>query len=165
MATIQLPSTITIDTNLVDARELVQLARDAGIHVAIVSTSSRELTPSDIRVDEFDIVLEILVLNESFLNRAVLASQADVDNFEAILHISSNGSFPCRGDRGSLSAGERRQLRDAQILTSHVAAGRDVFVTDDRRGFISHGRLELLESRLATRILTGHQLREICSNA
>ncbi len=148
-----------------DARELVQLARGAGIHVAIVSTSSRELRPTDIGDDEFDIVLEILVLNESFLNRAVLASQADADNFEAILHIISNGSFPCLGHRGSLSAGQQRQFRDAQILTSHVAAGRDVFVTDDRRGFISHGRLERLESRLATRILTGHQLRELCSNA
>ena len=161
----QLPSTITIDTNLADARELVQLARGAGVHVAIVSTSRRELTPSDIRVDEFDIVLEILVLNESFLNRAVLASQADADNFEAILHIISNGSFPCRERRGILNAGQQRQLRDAQILTSHVAAGRDAFVTDDRRGFISHGRLELLESRLATHILTGCQLRGLCSNA
>ncbi len=131
--TIQLPSTITIDTNLADARELVQLARGAGIHVAIVSTSSRELGPTDIRDDEFDIVLEIMVLDESFLNGAVLASQADLDNFEAILHIISNGSFPRLGERGSLSAAEQRRLRDAQILTSHVAAGRDAFVTNDCR--------------------------------
>jgi hypothetical protein len=111
-----------------------------------------------------DIVLEIFVLNESFLDRAVLASKADAINLEAILYIISNGSFPRLGHRDILSAGEQRQLRDAQILASHVAAGRDAFVTDDRRGFISHGRLERLESRLATRILTGNQLRELCSD-
>lgn len=40
------------------------------------------------------------------------------------------------------------------ILDTHARERREIFVTDDKRGFIEHGRREQLESILKTRILT-----------
>lgn len=153
--------TVTIDTNLVAARELIQEARAAGLNVAIVSTSGRELEASDIRTSDVDVILELAVFNESRFGQAVLASDADAENFEAALRIISGGSFPRRGHRDKLSRGERHQLRDAQIIATHASTGRDVFITDDRRGFFCHGRQQELEQRLGIRILTSAEFRTL----
>ena len=127
------------------------------------STTERELDQSGIRLGDVDRVLELIVLGESPLNHAVLASQSDAENFEAILQIISNGAFPPPGKRENLSPGKRRQLRDAQILATHAAAQREIFVTDDQRGFILHGRRQQLEGRLRTKILTGPEFRRLCA--
>ena len=155
--------TVTIDTNLADAAGLIRDARARGFHIAIISTTEREIRQSGIRPGDIDRILELIVLGESALDQALLASQADAENFEAILQIISNGGFPPRGEREALSPGQWRQLRDAQILATHAAEWRDIFVTDDQRGFILHGRREQLEARLKTRILTGPEFRSLCA--
>jgi hypothetical protein len=40
------------------------------------------------------------------------------------------------------------------ILCAHVRQGRDIFVTNDRKGFIDHGRRESLQAAFETRIMT-----------
>ena len=153
--------TVTIDTNLTNARDLINDARAAGLNVAVLSTTTRELEDTNIQPGDVDEIIEIFVLDESGVGLAVLASDSDAENFETALYIISNGSFPTQGRRDDLSPGERRQLRDAQILASHVSAHRDVFVTDDSRGFVQHGRREQLQSRLKTQILTGAEFRSV----
>lgn len=76
------------------------------------------------------------------------------DPFEAVLKVISNGSFPPPRKRGALSAGQRRQFRDAMHLALHVQYGRDLFVTRDAKAFINSGRRGVLENMLATRIMT-----------
>jgi hypothetical protein len=73
---------------------------------------------------------------------------------EKALQIISNGSFPPAEQRGALSDGQHRQLRDALILCTHVRDGRDIFVTNDKRAFIAGGRKEKLEAAFATIIMT-----------
>lgn len=155
--------TVTIDTNLANAAELIRDARASGFHITIISTTERELDQSDIRLGAVDCALELILFGESPLNHAVLASQSDAENFEAILQIISNGAFPPPGKRENLSPGQRRQLRDAQILGTHAAAQREIFVTDDQRGFILHGRREQLERQLKIKILTAPEFRALCS--
>jgi hypothetical protein len=45
-------------------------------------------------------------------------------------------------------------LRDAIILQTHITDKRDIFITDDKRGFIKGGLRQTLESRFNTRIVT-----------
>lgn len=49
---------------------------------------------------------------------------------------------------------EHRQIRDARILRAHVRAGRQVFLTDDTRGFIRDGRRQQFGQTFGTRIMT-----------
>jgi hypothetical protein len=63
---------------------------------------------------------EPLVLGESRLGFAALGPQEVADTFERLLQIISNGSFPERDRRSNLTPGERRQLRGAMILSTHI---------------------------------------------
>ncbi len=74
----------------------------------------------------------------------------------------SNGSFPAKGSRSNLSSGERRQLRDANILSSHIRAGYDIFVTDDAKGFIDNKKREKIEKKFNTRIMLSKEFLEFC---
>jgi len=107
-------------------------------------------------------VYETLVLGESRLGMSALGSDESPSCFEEILRIISNGSFPKAGQRDDLSAGERRQLRDAMILEAHSRDGRDVLVSDDARAYIHDGRRERLEQLCDTRIMT---VVEFCAYA
>lgn len=92
------------------------------------------------------------------LDHAVLVSDTDTSRLEAILGIVSNGSFPPPGGRENLSNGQRRQLRDAMILEAHARESRDIFVTEDRKGFIANGKRGRLENLCRTRICTLDEL-------
>jgi hypothetical protein len=84
------------------------------------------------------------------------------NTFERLLRIVSNGSFPARERRSTLSPGERRQLRDAMILSTHIREGRDIFVTNDAKGFIQGGRRELLETEFGIRVMTTLEFFNLC---
>jgi hypothetical protein len=102
-------------------------------------------------------ILETLVLGESELGYAVLGSEEEPDLLEHILKIISNDSFPRPGSRDDLLPGPRRQLRDAMILLAHVREHREIFVTDDKKAFVRHGRREKLELLLSTSIMTSKE--------
>ncbi len=96
---------------------------------------------------------------------AALGSDESTSRFEAILTVISNGSFPKPGRRGgSLSGGERRQLRDAMILEAHARESRDVLVSNDAKGFIGNdgSKRAKLEALCRTQIMT---VDEFCAYA
>jgi hypothetical protein len=167
---------ITLDTNAVNLAELSRIeAACAGrkIDVAHTSVTDREqegTTFSGVRgaVIETGVwdesrwgqffwggrIHETLVIGESRLGSAALGSDESRTRFEAILDVIGHGSFPRAGQRDGLTAAQRRQLRDAMILEAHARERRDVFVTNDVKSFIRHGRWERLEALCATRIMT-----------
>jgi hypothetical protein len=151
--------TITLDTNAANSREVETIAREFGAAVSIVTVTDRELERSDIVSFPGSRLPETAVWDESRWGIAVWASAEKADLLESVLAIISNGSFPPVGSRSGLSPGERRQLRDAMILTAHAREGRDLFVSNDQRGFIREGRRERLEKLLGTRIVTVSELR------
>lgn len=102
-------------------------------------------------------VPETFVLDESRLDEGVLGDDDAPQRFEAILSIISNKSFPPAGpSRAVLTAGQRRQLRDAMILEAHARERRDVLVSNDRTAFVGKDgeKRPRLEALCSTRILT-----------
>lgn|SRR5262245_55918830 len=156
--------TVTFDTNTVDDAHLVDAARMAGFAVVQTTVTDRELESSGVysALADGDRLYEPFVLGESRLGLAVLGSDSDATTFERLLHIISNGSFPARDRRSNLSPGERRQLRDAMILSAHLRERRHIFVTNDAKGFIQAGRRELLERELGIRIMTADEFLKLC---
>lgn len=149
--------TITLDTNVLPADDLIELARSMGWDVVVVSVTERELGYGDRRLQVAGLgkVLELGIIGESEVGNCVVGGGDDY--MESIIQIISNGSFPKSGSRGQLSNGQRRQLRDAMILDAHAREGRSVFVTNDMRGFIDGGRREMLQALLKTKILSGKE--------
>lgn len=146
--------TVTIDTNILPATDLVDLAKSKGYEVATVSVTEREVGQDDIRlrVPDLSQIMETGLWGESEWGRFKWGGNASY--LESILQIITNGSFPKSGKRGQITDAQHRQLRDAIILETHVRDGREIFVTDDRKGFIDNGRRDALQSLLKTRILT-----------
>ena len=145
---------VTIDTNVLPASNLVDLARTKGYEVAIISVTEREVGQFDTRLQVQDLghILETGVWGESTWGRFLWGGTTYL---VSILKIISNGSFPKAGQRGQqLSKSQRHQLRDAMLLDARAREGREIFVTDDKKGFIKNGRRERLQSLLKTRILT-----------
>lgn len=147
---------VTFDTNVLPAKELAQRAEDIGIDVQITTVTQREVEgwSAEEVAERFKAVPEVFVLGESRLGEAVLAGDADVDDFELALELISSGSFPRPGSRDSLQPGQRRQLRDAMILCAHVRTGRDVLVTNDRAAFMAHGRREAIREHFSTDVVS-----------
>jgi hypothetical protein len=133
-----------------------------GWDVAVVTVTARELHNTSFEVSLTDLheVPETLVLDESRLDQGVLASAQVANQLQEILDVISGGTFP--RDRSTLTSGHRRQLRDAMILEAHLRTRRDIFVTEDRRTFITRGRREQLQSRFATRIMTRSEFAAYC---
>jgi hypothetical protein len=152
---------VTIDTNILPADDLVAAVPPGTFEFSVVSVTDREVGGGLSAVDQ---VVETGVWGESLWAKAVWADSADSDCFERVLAIVSARSFPRPGLRGSLTDGQRRQLRDAMIFCAHVRAGRHIFVTNDERGFVRDGRRQQLEQTFATRIMTrGEFEREFAS--
>jgi len=152
---------ITLDTNTLDKSDLVRRAQEVGLDLVVTTVTEREVRSyNTVMGSGMKTIPEVFVVGESPLGDAVLGSENDSDIFEDLLRIISNGSFPAMGNRESLVPGQRRQLRDAMAFASHVRAGRDIFVTDDKRGFIRHGRRERLEHTYSTRIVTTQEFLE-----
>ncbi len=168
---------ITLDTNVLPIENLDSLVKDKSVELAVVSVTSRELEKHSLAVELKElneitetavwdeskwgqakwgpVIYETAVVGESRLGESVVGSNKDVDVFEKLLEIISSGSFPKPGKRSNLSDGERRQLRDAMILTAHIREGRDIFVTEDVKGFIGRNNeiKKKIESLFKTKIM------------
>ncbi len=152
-------TTVTLDTNIAPVERVTDAVLAAQFDFAVVSVTDRELSESSLQVSVAPIerIPETWVMGESVLGQAVLGGSCDAECFEEALAIVSNNSFPRRDQRGSLTPGQRRQLRDAMIFCAHVRAHRDILVTNDARGFIDGGRRAVLEERFSTKIMTADE--------
>lgn len=159
-------TTVTLDTNLVDDEGLAAAARTAGFDIVHTTVTDRELDGSGIApvADRKAEIVETLVLGESVIGASMLGSDSDATTFEFLLKVISNGAFPAMGKRENLSAGQRRQMRDAMIFCTHIREKRCVFVTNDKKGFIDGGRRDLLQGQFGTRILTADEFLQTCSS-
>jgi hypothetical protein len=152
---------ITLDANVIDTdkSELIEKAQRLMFDVALTSVTERERQRPDL-IENIRIISEMLVTDEGPLNVGALGSDDDAKIFEDLLRTISNGSFPPKGKRNQLTLGEKRQLRDAIAFTSHVRDVRDIFVTDDRKGFINDGRREYLEATYRTKVISTSEFRD-----
>jgi hypothetical protein len=151
--------TVTLDTTVVNERDEERLREAcAGRPVEIVHTTVTDREHGTHKSGRFATkkgeLMETAVWGESSWGQAVWAGKEDSAQFKKIINIITNGSFSSPGDGGSLSEGQRSQLRDAMILQAHARDGRDVSVSNDERAFIRHGRREKLEALCSTLIVT-----------
>jgi hypothetical protein len=171
------PILVTLDTNVLDVdrfSEVRSAVGDGAVSFATVTVNERERGGFSVElgvVPETGLwgesrlgeavwggpIPELLILDETPLGSGVLAGDEHAELFEHVLRIVSNGSFPPPGSRNALTAPQRRQLRDAMAFEAHCRQRRHLFVSDDRRAFINHGRRERLESLSETRILTSSE--------
>jgi hypothetical protein len=156
--------TVTLDTNSVDDEKVIEAAHTAGYVVTHTSVTDRELDGSDVVAPIPAQIVESFVFGESCFGSGALAPDLDEVIFEKLLKIISNSSFPATGRRGNLTKGQRRQLRDAMILSAHIRDSRDIFVTNDVKGFIADGRRALLEREFETKIMTSTEFIEMCTS-
>ncbi len=159
-------TTVTLDTNVIEDEQLAAAALRAGFEIVHTTVTDRELSGSGIApVDGRKAhVFEAIVLGESPVGVSVLGSDADATCFETLLKVISDGAFPRAGKRDSLTAGQRKQLRDAMIFCAHAREKRQIFVTNDKKGFIEGGRRELLEKQFNTKILSAEEFLQLCSS-
>lgn len=179
---------ITFDTNVLPIEDLDSFVKDKPVEFSVVSVTSRELEKHKLAIelkklnevtetavwDESKwgqakwgpVIYETAVVGESRLDESVVGSDKEVDAFEKLLEIISSGSFPKLGKRGNLSSGERRQLRDAMILTAHIREGRDIFVTEDIKGFIGRNNeiKKKIENLFKTKIMRKQEFIAYLSN-
>ncbi|RYZ74555.1 MAG: hypothetical protein EOP09_00205 [Proteobacteria bacterium] len=172
---------VTLDTNVipkneVDAKVLDELAEKYQLEYAIVTVTEREASDGYFQVS-FGKVTEQVVWGESpwgssrwsgeaklseaaVLHEGVLGGMrlgnSPVVDIEFILTVIGNGSFPKIGKRGSLTAGQINQLRDAMILEAHIHHRRDILVSNDLKAFIGNdgSKRTMFESTFRTRIMT-----------
>ena len=138
--------TVTFDTTVDPDGQVVHLARAMGFNLAVVSVTNREVEGSsfEVTLKSVDEIPETGVWDESrFGDDSVWGDEVDGKRLEQILAIITSGSSPTE-----------HQLRDAMIFQTHVRKSRDVFVTDDKKAFVNHGRRQLFEREFQTRILT-----------
>lgn len=146
---------VTLDTNVFPATELLAFGQNLGDTFAIVSVTQRELDGHPLHASVCRLgapIAELAVWDESPWNDATWADEKTSALLANILRIISNGSFPA--SHTALSPGQLRQLRDAMIFEAHVRANRDIFLTNDRRAFISNGRREKFQALHCTVIQT-----------
>src|SRR5262249_4808204 len=148
----------------VDDPRVIEAAKQAGFDIVRTTVTDRELEASGIQtaLPAHQPLYKPFVLGESRLGFAVLGSDADADIFENLLQIISNGSFPAKNRRSNLSAGE---LRDAMILSTHIRQRREIFVTNDAKGFIQGGCRERLQSEFGAQIMTADEFLTLCRAA
>ncbi len=143
---------VTLDTSAVEPH-VFDHAGFLGYEVQVVTVTAREVegTSFEVPLEHTRRVLELGHFGESRFGQAVFAGPSTKETVEAALDIISGGSFPA--NRAVLTVGQKHQLRDAMILEAHVRSGADLFVTDDARAYVKHGRREALKERLGVRIL------------
>jgi len=159
---------ITLDTNTVRPEQLSPAISKVrgGVDVATTTTVAREIGPTyHTSLHELHILPEFWVMGESPMGVAVLARETERDLFEATLVAITNGSFPSRENRSTLTQGQRNQLRDAMIFCTHVREGRDIFVTNDVKALGSEGseqRLRVNTVAPKTKIMTLPEFERYC---
>jgi hypothetical protein len=146
----------TIDTNIAPLGDLEARAAALSVEVTVVTVTDRELAAHSYArsLAALPRVLETAVWDESQFDSCVFADNNEVECFENVLKIISNGSFPKPTERENLSPRQRNQLRDAIIFFAHVRSRSQIFVTLDAKGFVRAGRKQKLESIYKTQIMT-----------
>ena len=164
---------LTLDTNCIEDGDLRARAVEVGAELAAVSVSRNETKGSSFGVflktisvlPEQSVWKDRVWADGAWADRSWKSSpdaaytredgsESVGDPFEDVLSVISNHSFPSPENRKHLSDGQRRQFRDAMILSLHAQHRREVFVSRDEKAFISDGRRERLERMLGTRICT-----------
>ncbi|HZQ42191.1 MAG TPA: hypothetical protein VFA99_03025 [Acidobacteriaceae bacterium] len=164
---------LTLDTNCIENEGLHQMAVEVGAELAAFSVSRNETKGSgyEVYLKYISIIPDQSVWKDGRWADGVWGdrswnsgpnivyaredgSTSLGDPFENVLGVISNHSFPPPEARKHLSKGQRRQFRDAMLLSLHAQHGRDIFVSRDKKAFVNEGRRELLERMLATRICT-----------
>ena len=158
--------TVTVDTNILGGdikNQILKKAQGLPFKIDSTSVSVREIEGTSL-LPIGKSIPETGVWDESRWGRALWAGADTSELLETLLKIVSNGSFPAPGSRGSLSAGQRRQMRDVMILHAHIREERDIFVTNDRRAFVGkNGALRRkLESLYPIRIMTADEFCAYC---
>jgi hypothetical protein len=157
---------VTLDTNTFPLEQALAALRGKDADVAVTTVTTRELRGSDWENEALTLTQlpEVWVMGEGPLGVAALGDESMRDCFEAALKAISNGSFPRPGQRENLTDAERRQMRDAITFCTHLREGRDIFVTDDKKGFGTDGS-EQRQRMLAlgsTRIMTLGEFEVFC---
>ncbi len=161
---------ITLDTNTIRPEHVSPAIKKlrGGVDVATTTTVAREIgSVYDPWLHQLQIVPELWVMGESPMGVAALArGEAERELFEALLTAITNGSFPPRESRSTLTQGQRNQLRDAMIFCTHVREGRDIFVTNDVKAFGSEGSVQRQRVSAAvapqTKIMTLAEFERYC---
>ncbi len=148
---------ITIDTNIITDNTVIEICDKKGYEYTCISVTNREVegTSFEEELKHIPSTPEYAVIGESRFGCARYHGQESSGVLREILDIISNGSFPKKGD--SLSKGYRNMLRDAIILQTHITDKRDIFITNDQRGFIKNDLREKLESKFDIEILTAEE--------
>lgn len=156
---------VTLDTNQLDTSTIAELRAAVGaaslsVAFATVTVNERErghlsgvhlVLESAVWAESTwdgsvwgDTIHEVAVVGETPLGHGVVGEQCAV--LEEALRIISNGSFPKPSDRGQMSKGHLRLLRDAMTFEAHVRARRHVLVSADKdlTGLSTRAKLEAL---------------------
>lgn len=154
---------ITFDTSVLPADDLILAAQRFDCDFAVVTVTAREVegTRFEVHLEPCAVVHETGVYGEARYGQAVYASHTSAEVLDKILRVISSGAFP--QSRADLSDGQVHQFRDALILEAHIREGRDIFVTDDARAFVRHGKREELGASLGVRILKREEFLHDCS--
>ena len=145
---------VTLDTSAIDNLPRVKdHAARLGYEVQVVSTTAREVEGSSLQesVEYMHRVLEVAHWGEFKWGQAVWSGPEKKRVIETALDIIASGGFP--KNHTALTENQKRQLRDARILEAHVRSGADLFVTNDKKGFVRHGKWEAFQEQLGVQIL------------
>jgi hypothetical protein len=147
---------VTLDTNVLPADDLLRKAPAEEFDFAVISITKGEAAGTSIAVslEPLTSVPHLIAYGDRAYGAHAYGGVPDSECCEKVLEIIANGSFPPQNRRENLSPGQCRQFRDALILCTHIRDRRDIFVTNDSRGFIRDGRRELLQHEFETKILT-----------
>ncbi len=156
---------ITFDTNVLPVDDILAICSEKNWEFSIVTVTENELDGTDIaaKLKPLGLVVETAVFGESKFGKSKFGSSTTQKNRTDILSIISGGTFPKNGK--NLSSGQKRQLRDSMIFHAHIREKRDIFVTNDSKGFINQGRREQLQERFGSRIMTRNEFIEFCKNS
>ncbi len=146
---------VTLDTNVLrhsEVSKIEQALQGLPIELTHVSVTAREFEGTDFTLLGRRVV-ETGVWGESRWDQSLYSDAAIATLFEQILGIMSEGAFP--RNRDNLSAGHKRQMRDAMILAAHTRSGGNIFVTNETKAFgAKDSRLrKQLEQRCVTQIM------------
>ncbi len=147
---------ITLDTNVLPADDLLRSVPEGTCEFAVISVTEDETAGTGIAISlrSLERVPELLGYGQGPYGAHAYGGVPDKECCKTALTIISNGALSDPFNHATLTDGERRQQRDAVIMCTHVRDQRDIFVTNDVRGFIRGGRREQLQAAFRTTIMT-----------
>jgi len=156
---------VTFDANMFPCDDLIELCDRMEWEVCRATTTDREFRDTSFSsdIETTTSANELCILNLSSVNASRLGNDELSERLKDILRILSDGSYPINGQ--ATSDGEKRQFHDALTFEAHLANNGDIFVTNDKKAFINHGKRERLQDKFETVIMTGEEFREYIGNS